>query len=166
MADTIRVGLLGLGGAAAAMIGKFDKNPNFTVAAAADLDPDILAAFKRNFPNGEAFTSADALFASKNVDFVYIGTPNRFHREHAVGALDGGKHVLCEKPMAVSIQEATDMVDAADRNHVLLGINVKHSFEPRIQKLRELTQSRELGELRMMNHWRYQDWLYRPRTPE
>jgi phthalate 4,5-cis-dihydrodiol dehydrogenase len=47
---------------------------------------------------------------------------------------------------------------------VLLGVNVKHSFEPRVQKLRALAQSGELGRLRMVHSWRYVDWLYRPRT--
>ena len=166
MADVIRVGLIGLGGAAAAMIGKFAGNPRFKVTAAADLDADIIAAFKRNFPDATGYSSADDLCADKNVDLVYIGTPNRFHREHAVMVLSSGKHALVEKPMTVSIEEADAMVEAADRNKVLLGVNVKHSFEPRIQKLREFTKTGEFGQLRMMNHWRYQDWLYRPRTPE
>ncbi len=162
----LRVGFIGLGGAAAAMIGKFARNPGFKVAGAADVDPEILARFKQDYPDAEAYPKAEGLCESKNIDFIYIGTPNRFHKEHAVMALSGGKHTLVEKPMTVSIEEADAMVDAADRNGVLLGVNVKHSFEPRIQKLREFTKSGELGELRMMNHWRYQDWLYRPRTPE
>lgn len=162
----VRVGLIGLGGAAAGMIGKFERNPRFKIAGAADVDSEILGIFKQNFPDAEGHPSADGLCASKNIDFIYIGTPNRFHKEHAVMALSSGKHTLVEKPMTVSIEEADAMVEAADRNGALLGVNVKHSFEPRIQKLREFTKSGELGELRMMNHWRYQDWLYRPRTPE
>src|SRR5947207_5115924 len=162
----VRVGFIGLGGAARAMIPKFAKNARFQVAAAADVDAEILGKFKQDFPNAETYPTAEGLCESKNVDLVYIGTPNRFHREHTVLAASSGKHTLVEKPMTVSIAEADAMVDAADRNGVLLGVNVKHSFEPRIQKLREFTKSGELGELRMMNHWRYQDWLYRPRTPE
>jgi phthalate 4,5-cis-dihydrodiol dehydrogenase len=162
----IRIGIIGLGGAAAGMIGKFASNPRFKVAGAADIDAEILGRFKADFPDAEAHVSAEGLCASKNIDLVYIGTPNRFHREHAVMALSSGKHALVEKPMAVSIDEANAMVEAADRSGMLLGVNVKHSFEPRIQKLRELTKTGELGDLRMMNHWRYQDWLYRPRTPE
>lgn len=162
----IRVGIIGLGGAAAGMITKFDSNPRFRVTAAADIDAEILGRFEADYPGAEAHPTADGLCESKNVDFVYIGTPNRFHQEHAVMALSAGKHALVEKPMAVSIGEADAMVEAADRNGVLLGVNVKHSFEPRIQALRELTKTGQFGELRMMNHWRYQDWLYRPRTPE
>jgi len=162
----IRVGFIGLGGAAAAMIPKFARNPRFRITAAADIDAEILGRFKRDYPDAEAYSSAEGLCASKNVDLVYIGTPNRFHREHAVLVAGAGKHALVEKPMAVSMEDADAMVEAADRNRVLLGVNVKHSFEPRIQKLREFTRTGEFGALRMMHHWRYQDWLYRPRTPE
>lgn len=162
----VRVGIIGLGGAARGMIGKFNENPRFKITAAADVDAEILGRFQRDYPDAEAYPGAEGLCSSKNVDFVYIGTPNRFHREHTVMAANIGKHVLCEKPMAVSLGEADEMVAAADRNGVLVGVNVKHSFEPRIQALREFTRTAELGELRMMNHWRYQDWLYRPRTPE
>ena len=162
----MRVGVIGLGGAAGQMIPKFHRNPHFKVAAAADIDAEILDRFKRDFPEGETYPSAEGLCASKNVDFVYISTPNRFHRDHAVMALQAGKHVLVEKPMAVSLEESAAMVAAADRSGVLLGVNVKHSFEPRVQKLLEFTKSGEFGALRMLHHWRYQDWLYRPRTGE
>lgn len=162
----VRVGIIGLGGAASGMIGKFTRNPRFKVAAAADIDAEILGWFQQDYPDAEAYPSADGLCASKNVDLVYIATPNRFHREHAVMALSSSKHALVEKPMAVSLDDADAMVEAADRGGMLLGVNVKHSFEPRIQKLREFAKSGEFGELRMMHHWRYQDWLYRPRTPE
>jgi phthalate 4,5-cis-dihydrodiol dehydrogenase len=162
----LRAGFIGLGGAAKQMIPKFARTPGFKVAGAADLDAEILGRFKQDYPDAETHTSAEGLCESKNIDIIYIGTPNRFHREHAVMAADGGKHVLVEKPMAVNLAEADAMVEASDRNKVLIGVNVKHSFEPRIQKLRELTETGELGALRMMHHWRYQDWLYRPRTPE
>jgi phthalate 4,5-cis-dihydrodiol dehydrogenase len=162
----IRVGIIGLGGAAAGMIGKFAGNSRFAIAAAADVDAEILGRFARDFSDAEAHPTAEALCASKNVDLVYIGTPNRFHREHAELVLSSGKHALVEKPMAVSLEEATAMCDSADRNGVLLGVNVKHSFEPRIQALREFTKNRQFGELRMLHHWRYQSWIYSPRTPE
>jgi phthalate 4,5-cis-dihydrodiol dehydrogenase len=58
------------------------------------------------------------------------------------------------------------MIAAAKRNGVLLGVNVKHSFEPRVLRLREMARSGELGRLRMINSWRFVDWLYRPRTAE
>ena len=160
------VGLIGLGGAAGAMIGKFAKNPHFRVAAAADIDPEIIERFHKDYPDAETYSSAEGLCESKSVDLVYIATPNRFHTEHARMALESKKNVLIEKPMTIELEGAQDMIDTAARSGVLLGVNVKHSFEPRVLKLRELARTGEFGQLRMINSWRFQDWLYRPRTRE
>jgi phthalate 4,5-cis-dihydrodiol dehydrogenase len=81
-------------------------------------------------------------------------------------ALERGKHVLIEKPMAVTLEETDRMVVAAERHGVLLAVNVKHSFEPRIRRMREFALSGELGPLMMLHNWRFTDWMYRPRTPE
>lgn len=160
------VGIVGLGGAAVNMLPAFARSPDFAVVAAADIDPEILARFKRDYPAAATFGSVVEICADPAVDLIYIGTPTRLHAEHTRLALEAGKHVLIEKPMAVTLDEAELMIAIAERHKVLLGVNVKHSFEPRVQKLRSLAQSGELGRLRMLNSWRYVDWLYRPRTRE
>lgn len=158
------IGIVGIGGAAVNMLPAFARNPDFAIAAAADNDPDVLGRFGRDYPKAATFRSVVELCACPAVDLVYIGTPTRLHAEHAGIALAAKKHVLIEKPMAVTLAEADAMIAAAERNGVLLGVNVKHSFEPRVLKLRALAQSGELGRLRMIHSWRYVDWLYRPRT--
>jgi Oxidoreductase family, NAD-binding Rossmann fold/GFO/IDH/MocA C-terminal domain len=160
------VGIIGLGGASLAMIPKFVKNPNFRIAAAADIDAEIMDRFRKDFPDAAACDDAAKLCASRTVDLVYIATPNRFHAEHARMAFESKKHVLIEKPMTIDIAGAERMIATAKRNGVLLGVNVKHSFEPRVLRLREMTRTGELGRLRMINSWRFNDWLFRPRTAE
>ena len=160
------VGVIGLGGASLAMIPKFVRNPKFRIAAAADIDAEIMDRFRNDFPDAESYDDAARLCASRNVELVYIATPNRCHAEHARMALESKKHVLIEKPMTIDIAGAEQMIATAKRNGVLLGVNVKHSFEPRVLRLREMTRSGELGRLRMINSWRFVDWLYRPRTAE
>ena len=162
----VGVGIIGLGGASGAMIPKFAKSPHFELAAACDIDEEILGRFHQDYPDTEMYTDAAGLVASKSVDLVYIATPNRFHTEHARMALESKKHVLIEKPMTIDIPGAQEMIATAKRNGVLLGVNVKHSFEPRVLRLRQMARDGELGRLHMINHWRFQDWLYRPRTPE
>ena len=76
---------------------------------------------------------------SPNVDLVYVATPNQFHTEHALTALDHHKHVHLEKPMTLNMDEAQTIVNTAERNGLQLTVNVKHSFEPRIQKIREIS---------------------------
>jgi len=68
------------------MIPKFVQNPNFRVAAAADIDAEIMDRFRKDFPDAESYDDAARLCASRNVDLVYIATPNRFHTEHAMEA--------------------------------------------------------------------------------
>ena len=162
----VGVGIIGLGGASGAMIPKFAKNPHFKLAAAGDIDKEILGRFKKDHPDAEVYDDAAGLVASKSVDLVYIATPTKFHAEHARMAFEAKKHVLIEKPMTVDIEGSQAMIATAKRNGVLLGVNVKHSFEPRVLRLRQMARDGELGRLRMINHWRFQDWLYRPRTPE
>jgi phthalate 4,5-cis-dihydrodiol dehydrogenase len=162
----IGVGVIGLGGAALAMIPKFVRNPKFHIAAAADIDAEIMARFRRDFPAAEAYGDGAGLCTSPNVELVYIATPNRCHAEQARMALQNKKHVLIEKPMTVDIAGAERMIATAREQGVLLGVNVKHSFEPRVLHLRQLARSGELGRLRMVHSWRFVDWLYRPRTAE
>ena len=160
------VGVIGLGGAAVAMVPKFAFNPRFKMIGAADLDEEILANFKRDFPDADTTTSAEDLCKNPKVDLVYIATPNSLHTLHCELAMSHGKHVLIEKPMTVNVEEGVGLVESSKRNGVLLGVNVKHSFEPRVLRVREMVRTGEFGELRMINNWRYQDWLYRPRSTE
>jgi phthalate 4,5-cis-dihydrodiol dehydrogenase len=165
-APVVRVGLIGLGGAGSSMTSRFARDPRYRVAGAADVDTELLERFQQDFPDAAALSSAEALCQRTDIDLIYIGTPNRFHSEHARLAAENRKHVLIEKPMTITLDDADEMIATADRNGVLLGVNVKHSFEPRIQKLSEFARTGEYGQFRMLHHWRYADWLYRPRTPE
>jgi predicted dehydrogenase len=161
----IRMGVIGIGGGAGAMVPVFAEHPGFKWTAAADIDRNILDAFGRDY-EVETYTDAEAMCKSANVDAVYVATPNRFHWEHTLAALENGKHVLCEKPMTITLEDAESMVQAAERNSVHLAVNVKHSFELRVLKLREMVRDGRFGPLRMINYWFFNDWLYRPRTPE
>ncbi len=161
----VNLGIVGLGGGAGQMIPAFVKHPFIHLIAAADIDNDPLDAFRRAF-QGDTYLRAEELCQRPDIDAVYIATPNQFHTEHVLMALENGKHVLVEKPMTLSLEDADRMIAAAERHGKQLAVNVKHSFEPRIQKLRDMVRSGELGRLRMLNYWYFNDWLYSPRTPE
>jgi phthalate 4,5-cis-dihydrodiol dehydrogenase len=147
------------------MLPAFARHSRVSVTAAADIDQEQLDKFRTQY-EVETFLSAEAICQSPNVDVVYIATPNQFHTEHALTAIENKKHVYMEKPMTLTLEEADVMIQAAERNGVQLAVNVKHSYEPRIRKIREMVVSEELGKLRMINYWYYNDWLYSPRTAE
>jgi phthalate 4,5-cis-dihydrodiol dehydrogenase len=155
-----------LGGAAVNMLPAFRRSAFLKLVAAADIDPEIRSRFLKDHAGAAAHESAERLCDDPAIDLVYIGTPNRLHFAHAMAALERGKHVLIEKPMAVTLEEADRMIAAAERHHVLLAVNVKHSFEPRIRRIREFVLSGDLGRLMMIHNWRFTHWLYRPRSPE
>ncbi len=163
--SVVNIGIIGLGGGASQMIPAFVKHPGLRVAAAADLDPGALDTFRQAFQK-PTYSSAAELCQSSDVDAVYIATPNQFHTEQAVMALENRKHVLVEKPMTLTLADADRMIQTAQRYGMQLAVNVKHSFEPRIRRIREVVTSGELGRLRMLNTWYFSDWLYSPRTPE
>ena len=160
------IGIIGLGGAAVAMVPRMAFNPRFKIIAAADLDTEIRGRFSQDFPDAATHTSAEEMCKDPRIDLVYIATPNKLHTEHCELAMSYGKNVLIEKPMTVNVAEGTALAESAERQGVLLGVNVKHSFEPRVLRIREMVRTGEFGELRMLHHWRYQDWLYRPRSGE
>jgi phthalate 4,5-cis-dihydrodiol dehydrogenase len=164
-APTVHVGIVGLGGGASDMIPAFVQHPHIALTAAADIDKGQLEKFHSEF-QGATYASAEALCDNPHVDVVYIATPNQFHVEHALMALEKGKHVLVEKPMTLTLDDADVMIQTAKRHDVQLMVNVKHSFDPHIRQIREIVQNGELGRLRMLHYWYFADWLYRPRTAE
>jgi phthalate 4,5-cis-dihydrodiol dehydrogenase len=138
------------------------KLPFIKITAAADMRTDTLAKFSQSY-KGETFTSVEAMCASPDVDAVYVATPNQYHAEHAIAAARHKKHVVVEKPMALSIAECEAMNEAAEDNGVNLLCGHTHSFDPPIRKIRDIVKSGELGKLCMVHSWNYNEFMYRPR---
>jgi phthalate 4,5-cis-dihydrodiol dehydrogenase len=100
------------------------------------------------------------------VEAVYLATPHQHHAEHAIAAAKRGKHVLVEKPMAVTLDEALAMTRAARAAGVQLVVGHSHSFDRPIARAREILASGELGAVRMITALNFTDFIYRPRRPE
>jgi phthalate 4,5-cis-dihydrodiol dehydrogenase len=161
----VRVAIAGLGAAGCMMIPALLKHPSIKLTAAADTDLAPLERFWADF-QAETFRSVEELCKSSNVDAIYMATPTQYHTEHTLMALEHRKHVVLEKPMALSLTDADAMIAAAARHGVQLVVGHSHSFEPPIRKIREIVRSGELGRLRMLHNWYCTDWLYRPRNAE
>jgi phthalate 4,5-cis-dihydrodiol dehydrogenase len=158
----LRMGMAGLGVASTQILPPVAKLPYVKIAAASDLRADALAKFRKEY-DAEVFTDFAAMCKSPNVDFVYIATPNDLHARHAITAAEHGKHAIVEKPMAMNLAECEAMNAAAEKNGTKLLCGHTHSFDPPIRKIREIIQSGELGRLRMVHSWNYNEFMYRPR---
>jgi phthalate 4,5-cis-dihydrodiol dehydrogenase len=164
-ARILRIGIAGLGLAGSTMAQAIAAHPHAKVAAAADLKKEVRESFARDFAV-ETFPSVEEMCASDSVDVVYIATPNWLHKEHALLAAAHRKHIIVEKPMAVTLEECDAMIAAAEKNRVKLVAGHTHSFDPGIRKMAEIIGSGEVGPVRFINTWNYADFLYRPRRSD
>lgn len=108
----------------------------------------------------EYYDSVEGLLSSEKVDAVYIATPVYLHREHTVAAAECGKHVLCEKPMAGTIEECQEMIETCRANGVKLAIGYMMRFRAHHRKAKELINGGTLGQIieaRAQNHLWYPD---------
>jgi phthalate 4,5-cis-dihydrodiol dehydrogenase len=159
------IGAIGLGRAFTFMRPAFAASPQIALVAAADPRPEAQKRFAEEF-GGKAYAAVDELLRDKRVEAVYIATPHQFHAEHAIAAAKAGKHVLVEKPMALTIAEAEAMVAAARQAGVKLLVGHSHSLDPPIAMARALIDSGEFGRVKMIAALNFTDFLYRPRRAE
>jgi len=140
--------------------------PQLQLVAGADINPVTRERFQTRYPEARVYPSAAELCADSDVEAVWVSSPNRFHCEHAVQAMRHGKHVVVEKPMAISLEEADQMIDAARANDVKLVAGHTNSFELHIRAMRKVINSGRLGRLCAVHVWSYTDWMLRGRTPD
>jgi predicted dehydrogenase len=151
-ADTVRWGILAPGRIARKFATALREADGARLVAVGSRDPARAAAFASEFGLAPAHThgSYEALAGDAEVDAVYIGSPHTGHEEHALLCLAHGKHVLCEKPLAVNAAQAGRMVAAARAAGLLLMEAVWTRFLPSIVRVRELVAAGELGEVRLV----------------
>jgi phthalate 4,5-cis-dihydrodiol dehydrogenase len=161
----LRLGIAGLGRAFSVMLPTFQRDPRVALVAAADPRPEARIRFEADF-GGRTYETVAALCDDAAVDVLYVATPHQFHAEHSCLGASAGKHLLIEKPMALSVREATEIIEAAERAGVHVLVGHSHSFDAPVLKTRKLIESGVYGAVRMITAVNYTDFLYRPRRPE
>ncbi len=161
----IGLGVAGLGMAGAVMVRAAAGHPGVRLCAAADPHDAPRAAFARDF-NARAYADIRQLCEDAAVDVVYIATPHQFHADHAALAAAAGKHIILEKPMALTLADCDAIIAAAERAKVYLIVGHTHAFDPAVRAVRDIVAKGELGALGMIAAWNYTNFLYRPRRPE
>jgi phthalate 4,5-cis-dihydrodiol dehydrogenase len=164
-AKTLGVGIAGLGVASTLFLPGLEQFPHAKIVAAAEPRNSACVAFEKRY-GGQTYPTVDELCADPNVDIIWVATPNQFHCEHTVKAAEAGKHVICTKPMALSVDECLRMCAAAESNGVKLLCGQTYSMSPDVQALWREAQSGDLGRLIAINTWLYTDWMLKPRAPE
>jgi Predicted dehydrogenases and related proteins len=139
------VGVIGLGFAGTTHLDAFTALAGATVVALAGKEEDRLRELGRSRSVSNLYTDWEELVARDDLDVVSIGVPNNLHHPIAIAALNSGKHVFCEKPLAVSSALAEDMVNAARTNNRVLEIAYNHRRRADVQYLRRYLEESPLG---------------------
>ena len=146
---TVRVGIIGTGGISRAHQSTYEKVGGFEIVAVCDIIKSKAnqAAEEWGVPKKNAFSSYNKMLEMDELDAVSVCTYNQGHRRPTVAALNAGKHVLCEKPMAATLPDATAMTRAAKASGKILQIGLNPTFSPRLQFIRKAFDAGLFGDI-------------------
>jgi len=129
------------------------------VAGVAASSPESATAAAREIGAETAFPSADALIASEQIDVVHICTPNHLHVPLALAALEAGKHIVCEKPIALDADGAAELIAAASGAGRVATVPFVYRYYPTVREARARLRANGSGNLRLVHGGYLQDWL-------
>jgi predicted dehydrogenase len=150
------VALCGLGSLATHQIAPaLQKTRNCRLAGIVTGTPSKAEEWKKKYgipeKNVYDYQSMHKMASNKDIDIVYVVTPNALHLEHALAAAAAGKHVFCEKPMEISVERCQQMIDAVKKAGKLLGVGYRCQFEPNHLECVRLAKDKVLGELKVID---------------
>src|SRR5215813_7531764 len=134
----IKVGVIGYGYWGPNLVRNFMAAPGSVVTRVCDLRGERLASLEKLYPGLKTGTDASELINDPQIDAVVIATPVSSHFELALAALQAGKHVLVEKPLAAKSDHARKLVDEANARNLVLLVDHTFVYTPAVRKIREL----------------------------
>jgi predicted dehydrogenase len=162
MSDPIKVGIVGAGAIASQVhIPAYCNLPGVEIVAVTDVVEDRAKQVAKQYGIPRAYSDARDMFAQDGIEVVSVCTPNAFHAPQSIAALEAGINVLCEKPMAVRLDEALAMVEAQKRTGKLLMIGMTSRFRQDFQVMRGYVQDGMLGDI----YYIKAGWLRRSGIP-
>lgn len=164
MAEVMGVGVLGVGGISRMHMPGWAASPHARVLAGSDISRTGLEQWGKEFGVERLSTDPADLFSDPEIHIIDICTPNMFHAELAIAALEAGKHVLCEKPLAVTPEEVRRIIEARDRSGRELMTAQHHRFSGVSQALKREIDAGALGHVYHGRGWMLRRSAYIP-TP-
>jgi UDP-N-acetylglucosamine 3-dehydrogenase len=144
---TIKIGVIGCGSIAKHRhLPEYETNQHVEIVALCDINQDRVEEAAKLY-GASAYTKYEDLLANEEVDAVSVCTPNYLHAPISIAALKAGKHVLCEKPMATSSEEASQMIQASEESGKKLMIAHNQRFVPSHERAKSLIESGEIGKI-------------------
>jgi predicted dehydrogenase len=154
----IHVGIAGTGFIGPAHLEALRRN-NIIVTGLSEANPEMARQKAEELGIEKAYPDFDAMIADPEISVIHLATPNLLHFPQAKAALLAGKHVICEKPLAMSSRESAELVKLASEKKLVNAINFSLRFYPISHHARSLVQSGELGKIHIIQGSYLQDWL-------
>ncbi|UCF71510.1 MAG: Gfo/Idh/MocA family oxidoreductase [candidate division WOR-3 bacterium] len=143
----MKIAIIGVGYWGPNLTRNFAKHPDVESVVCFDLKKERLERVVKDFPGIDVASSYDQILRDKTINGVVIATPLSSHFELAKAALEQKKHVLIEKPMTGSTQEAAELIDLAEKNSCALMVDHTFVYNGAVQKMRDLIDSKEIGDI-------------------
>lgn len=157
-----RFGILGCGMIAGVHAAAIESLEEAELAGAADFNPEAAKRFCEKY-GAHAYENEMDMLADESIDVICICTPSHCHADNAIRALQHGKHVVLEKPMALNTEEADRVIAACNENDRLLTVISQLRFSPDIQHVRQLVKKKAFGNLvfcnLIMHYWRSEEYF-------
>ena len=157
MPDKIKWGIFSTGRIAGKMAEAIKRLPEAELYAIGSRSSDSANAFADRYEIPKRYDSYEALAADPDLDVIYVATPHNYHKDNSILCLENGKHVICEKPIAINARETADMIAAARKNKLFLMEAMWTRFLPIMVKFKEKLSEGVIGEPR----WLYADFGFR-----
>ncbi|MDR0267502.1 Gfo/Idh/MocA family oxidoreductase [Paenibacillus sp.] len=145
--NKIRVGIIGAGSISESHMNSYQKNPDAEIVAICDLNEDRAKAAATKYGAKQTYTDYNELLANPDIDAVSICTWNNSHAEISIAAINAGKHVLVEKPLCRSVEEALNVQKTVRENNKILQVGFVRRYDPNIALLQSFIEKDEFGEL-------------------
>ena len=156
----LKIGVIGIGFIGAAHVEALRRIPGIEVVAIAHSSDAKAKAKGEELGVDKAFGDHRRLLEIKEIDAVHVCTPNHLHYPQTKDALAAGKHVVCEKPLAVTVKEAQELVKLADSSGLVTAVHFNIRFYPLMAHIRDMIANGELGEIYAVHGSYLQDWLF------
>ena len=165
----IHIGIIGLGAIGQRLIKQFANHPEVKIVAVCDRLESLARETADTLGEIRVYTDYQQLIADEHTDLIYVAVPPKFHHQIVMDVLKAKKHVLCEKPLANSLEEAKEMADAATEAGVIHAMNFPLNYDKAATKLAELLHQNYIGKLRRLQltmhfpewprFWQKNDWV-------
>jgi predicted dehydrogenase len=160
--ERIKVGVIGTGFIGPAHVEALRRLGYIDVVALAECSDDVARSKAETLGIERYYGDYRELLKDGRIQSVHICSPNYLHYEMAKAALQAGKHVVCEKPLAISVAEAEELVELADKEGLVNAVNFNIRYYPLMRQLRLMVEKGDVGEIFAVQGSYLQDWLFHP----